>query len=327
MVGVGYQLALDDLPLIRPLLDCSRDDLVGLLGCEQWTWREDSSNRDPSFLRNRVRHEILPYLESCVDRSLRDSWVRLVQQFMVDEAHLQTEAERHLEQEGEAELSRALPASLLREAPVALRARMIMRWLRACGVPDASFTHDLIERILSLTEGERGTKLVPVDENFLVERRYADLYVVGVNQESVLFCESIPIPGEVNIPGAGLRLVVTLSQGLPVLPETGLGVWPARGTLQFSAVGRDGLKVRNWRQGDRIRPLGLGGSIKLQDLFVNQKLPRRFRGAYPVVECRGEVVWVPGYRIAEGWQVTSPTSPSLHLEIEQQPEQHVRVGN
>jgi tRNA(Ile)-lysidine synthase len=54
------------------------------------------------------------------------------------------------------------------------------------------------------------------------------------------------------------------------------------------------VTVRAWREGDRMRPAGLGGSKSLQDLFTDRKVPRALRRALPVVEARGEIVWVAG---------------------------------
>ena len=59
------------------------------------------------------------------------------------------------------------------------------------------------------------------------------------------------------------------------------------------------------------------GSRKLQDIFTDQKIPRAARARIPVVVCRGEIIWLPGYRTARGWEVQNPADKSLHLHIEQ----------
>jgi tRNA(Ile)-lysidine synthase len=80
-------------------------------------------------------------------------------------------------------------------------------------------------------------------------------------------------------------------------------------------MGHSPLYVRSWQAGDRVHPLGMEGSRKLQDLFVDQKVPRDSRDRIPIFECRGEIVWIPGYRIASGWEVRNPRSPSLHIYV------------
>ena len=74
--------------------------------------------------------------------------------------------------------------------------------------------------------------------------------------------------------------------------------------------------MRSWRAGDRIKPLGLKGSQKLQDLFVNTKVPLEQRARVPLFECAGELIWIPGYRVARGWEVKKPSSPILEIRVE-----------
>jgi tRNA(Ile)-lysidine synthase len=73
------------------------------------------------------------------------------------------------------------------------------------------------------------------------------------------------------------------------------------------------LAVRAWQPGDRMRPLGLGGSRSLQDLFTDRKVPRARRGALPVVTCGDEIAWVPGVATGERFRVTEGTVERLRL--------------
>ncbi|MBU1695142.1 MAG: tRNA lysidine(34) synthetase TilS, partial [Verrucomicrobia bacterium] len=88
---------------------------------------------------------------------------------------------------------------------------------------------------------------------------------------------------------------------------------PGDAWVDAGRVGRARLTARSWRPGDRIRPLGLNGSKKIQDLFTDLKVPKEQRARVPVIECRGEIVWVPGSRVSRDWAVRGPRAPSLHL--------------
>ena len=61
--------------------------------------------------------------------------------------------------------------------------------------------------------------------------------------------------------------------------------------------------MRSWEPGDTIQPFGFLGKQKLQDLFVNAKIPRKERSSIPLFECGGEIIWIPGYRVSSGWEV------------------------
>jgi tRNA(Ile)-lysidine synthetase-like protein len=73
------------------------------------------------------------------------------------------------------------------------------------------------------------------------------------------------------------------------------------------------FKIRSPRPGDRYSPLGLKGSVKLSDLFINGHLPAKYRPVWPVVVCGDDIVWVPGFRVADAWRVDR--TPCLKLTL------------
>ena len=72
-----------------------------------------------------------------------------------------------------------------------------------------------------------------------------------------------------------------------------------------------------WLAGDRMKPLGMNGSKKLQDIFVDARVPSETRARIPVFVCRGEIIWLPGYRVARGWEVRDPEDPAVQLHIDE----------
>ena len=124
------------------------------------------------------------------------------------------------------------------------------------------------------------------------------------------------IPGETILAGRQLRIVTSLKPGLIKDRNLRIGQFPAKASLRLP-TGADGeMVVRSWRNGDRIRPFGMTGSKKLHHVFIDAKVPIEERGTIPVFECGGEIVWIPGYRVAEGWEVTTPYAPSLQICVE-----------
>ncbi|MBV9681284.1 MAG: tRNA lysidine(34) synthetase TilS [Solirubrobacterales bacterium] len=92
-------------------------------------------------------------------------------------------------------------------------------------------------------------------------------------------------------------------------------VAPAReqGVLDRAALGSSELTVRAWRPGDRMAPLGLGGTKSLQDLFTARRVPRLERRSVPVVEARGEIAWVARVATSEHFKVTAGTREAVRL--------------
>jgi tRNA(Ile)-lysidine synthase len=126
----------------------------------------------------------------------------------------------------------------------------------------------------------------------------------------VSFLADLPIPGEVHWRDAGLVVSSRgpFPRGAPPVVEPG--------TVIVAADGITSLVVRNRRPGDRIRPVGLGGQKKLQDIFVDRKVPRRIRDQVPIVTAAdGRIVWVAGHAIDTGFAVTDRTNTVLLLEL------------
>ena len=105
-----------------------------------------------------------------------------------------------------------------------------------------------------------------------------------------------------------------------VRAELEVGVRPADGpdlaVLDRRALG-DALTVRSWREGDRMRPLGLGGSKSLQDLFTDRKVPRSLRHALPIVAAGERIAWIAGVAVSEEFVARPGSEQSAVLSAAQ----------
>lgn len=91
---------------------------------------------------------------------------------------------------------------------------------------------------------------------------------------------------------------------------------PLQASISKAKLAGRKLVVRTPRPGDRMHPYGMTGSKKLKSIFADLKIPQRQRATWPLVTCGDEIVWVPGYRIARGWELSSPQDAALHLQKE-----------
>jgi tRNA(Ile)-lysidine synthase len=113
---------------------------------------------------------------------------------------------------------------------------------------------------------------------------------------------SLPVPGRVRFGDFEIRCEI----GPPTR---------AAGVLDRAALGAE-LLVRSWRRGDRMSPIGLGGTKSLQDLFTARRVPRGRRAGIAVVESGGEIAWVAGVATSERFKVTDSTREAAHLTVE-----------
>ena len=310
--GMAPNVRIGGLHIVRPLLGVTRAQIEAWLRSKGRTWREDATNRDRRHLRNRVRLGVLPMLARELNPRIREALARTAGILRAEDEHLDAAARRASRR---CTRHDGLDAAALLRCPAPLRGRIVLEWLRASGVGEACLTHAAVDRVLAMAEDARGSRSAPLGGGRRVECAYGLLRVVQ-RTPSTPSGRTVNVPGAVMDVSSCLRLSVRRSRGFVRRAERGVGVWPAEARVHWARIAGRRLVWRPWRAGDRMRPLGAPGSAKIHDLLVNLKVPRTERRTVTVVECDGEVIWLPGHRIAEGWQVRSARSPSAALRIE-----------
>lgn len=316
-------LKLEDwnLRLIRPLLEVPRADIEAYCAAHGLQPRFDRSNLDTTYYRNRLRHELLPILETynpAIRRVLRRS-ARVIAD---DYALLRADMRRVWRQvvrteDGEAivfDLARwrALPTSLqratLREAIHRLR-----RSLR-----NINFVH--VEDALLVVHGKRAGAQATLPQGLMLTLGYDTFIVAGMDYVPPPDWPALTVPSlSLNIPGVTplpdspwrVEAAVLTRRELPAGWEDNADPWQT--FLDFDAVGGE-LTLRRRRPGDRFCPLGLDGNQKLVgDFLINSKVPRAWRDFVPIVASPQHIVWLAGWRVDERARVTETTARVLHL--------------
>ncbi len=316
--GVLPNTVLHGLRVLRPMLSIGRGEVLRYLRDRGIVWREDESNRDTGFLRNRVRHDILPVMAQALNPGVKDALARTGDILRAEDDWLNALAADILARcrlPGGDETP-ALDIVRLAAHPLAARRRVLRLWLRAAGLPEGEADFGAVGRLEELCSRPAGTREVPLGSDRLARREYGALRLVSKPGVVPAFRAALDVPGETLLLQPGLRVVVERAIGVVKPRGTRPGDLPARASLGPAAVGRKRLYIRSRRPGDRIKPFGMKGSRKLQDVFVDAKVPLVMRQSVPVVECGGEIVWVPGYRVARGWEVSHPDRPALQIAVE-----------
>ncbi|MBI2219667.1 MAG: tRNA lysidine(34) synthetase TilS [Acidobacteria bacterium] len=295
--------------VVRPLLDLGRRELHAWLEGRGGAFRVDATNADVSIPRNRIRHQVLPLLEAMapgasaiIARSARLS--------LDDEDFL---AERAIEEGGRVVLSDE--GSVVRLAAERLKAlhpavgRRVARGALARVAPGRFVGLKHVDALLEL---ESGSLDLPGARAALAQGVLELTPAAGFKPDQVNdFRYLLSIPGEARVPECGLAVSAEF-----VIGGTGTAETDRYRVHVAAPAVTDGLAVRNRRPGDRFRPLGLGGSKKLQDYFVDRKVPRSERDRVPlVVDGRDRIVWVVGHTIAEEFSLSagSDRGPEGHM--------------
>ncbi len=298
---LGLGIPRSDVALLRPLLDVSRADIEAYLRREGQAWREDPTNVSAEFLRNRVRHEVLPVLAERLNPSVSRALCRTAEILAEEERWLDglvvTAFETCVDAEGR------LFREAVDELPPALARRVVRKWLASAGLPTEKIDFSMVERVRELAGQAAGSREAGLPGPWRAIRRYGRLSVEAATSRPAPFRVGLNVAGETLLPDQGLRVIVSCATG--IVRETGNepGCLPASASLSRCAVGRRRLYLRSVQAGDRMQPYGMKGTRKLQDVLVDAKVPADWRSAVPVLECGGEIAWIPGYRIAHPFRV------------------------
>ncbi len=304
----------EDAVLIRPLLEVSRDEILGYLASRGLSCREDRTNRDTGYLRNWIRQTLLPGLRERTDGGLERRLVRLGGMLRSDHALLERQVAGAYPRviRGGA-LDRAAFLGLEPE----LRPRMVRYWLmHGLGtLRRIGFAH--VDAILQVIAGGGPHGRVSLPGSWTVVREYDSVRLVGSVDAPppVDYSYVLPLEGELPIPEAGVRVTAWCSASRE-RPE---GDFEA--AFDLSRLRRDGgqLRLRNPRPGDRLRPLGMTGHKKLKDLFIDRKVPRSRRRTLPLLLAGEEIVWVPGCARSDFAKVEPDTEAVWRVKVSQEP--------
>jgi tRNA(Ile)-lysidine synthase len=277
--------------LVRPLLGVTRGETRAYCEARGLAWCEDPANADPRFARARIRLAVLPVLHELNPAAERN--VAETALLLRDEAHvLEKAVDDALERVGRP----VAPVTALRELPPAL-ARLVLRRLAEEAVGrQAAFSRADADAVLALAE-RGGTRSLDLPGGVVAIAEYGTLRFRRSGSGTAAGATAAPESVRLPVPGR-VRFGDWEVEARPV--ERGEAAGGDEEVVAAERLG-DAVTVRAWRAGDRMRPAGLGGSKSLQDLFVDRKVPRALRAELPLVEARGEIAWVAGLCVAEGF--------------------------
>jgi len=276
---------------IRPLIEAGRDEVEAYLEEHNQPWRTDSSNFDLRFARNRLRHAVIPELESRFNPNLIQTLARTVEILEAEDGWMRTQVARWLTDHGiTQEEDFAIPAAELQFLPGGLVRRILRTSLRRSGsdLRDVSFDH--IEAVRGLLAAGKSGKFVEIPGGLQVAREFDHLVFRQAPVASTEYSYELKIPGEVHIPEVGKVFRAEIVEQ-EANDRAGQRVF-----VDAETIGPC-VKIRNWKPGDYYRPVGLPAG-KLKKLFQRARIPRGHRVRWPVIVADSTIVWVASFPVS-----------------------------
>jgi tRNA(Ile)-lysidine synthase len=327
--GMSYRSIIrtfdSEIPIVRPLLNMWREETVVYCAANGLRPHYDSTNASIDFQRNRIRHLLIPNLES-YNPKFREAILRMSQSLKGDYALLMemletawhetvTEAEEH---------SITFDASLLSSHSIGLQRNLIKHAMQTLS-PNVDVNYSTLERAVTMINSPtHASSRVDLKGGLRMFHEAGYWYVCTLDAElpfnlwpQLTEKTSLPVPTPGQVELAGGWKFNCERWGIPALAreQAKRNEDPFQAWLDVQNLSKP-LKLRMRRQGDHFVPFGLDGhSQKLSDFFVNVKMPQRARDNWPLLCAGDEIIWVPGYRPAHSYRLTESTKTILYFSI------------
>jgi len=315
---------------IRPLIEQTREGIMAFLQQNQIAFVLDVTNSDLRFLRNRIRHELMPDLIHNYNPNLVDTLNRTAAIIRSEENWLNQHSDPLFNTLAEKETASVrVSISKLLENHTVMQRRVIRTAIEHVKGNLKGITLQHIDAVLHLClKGSCGQGL-HLPDRLAIQREPNDYLLIlkrslptrsRVDSDSVetipLYSVPVPDPGAagktVTLKGLGTTLAV---ESLPL--ESISSLTSAGQHIAFLDMDKltFPMFLRNTLPGDRLMPLGMQGTQKVKDFFINNKIPREIRRKTPVLVSKDTIVWIVGHRIDERVKITQQTRNVLKIEL------------
>ncbi|MGI6538405.1 MAG: tRNA lysidine(34) synthetase TilS [Caldicoprobacterales bacterium] len=323
MQGLTGIPPVDQRRLIRPLIEVTRQEITDYLRRHNLSYREDASNEDIVYTRNRIRNQLMPYLAREFNPDIVESLTRMAdilreeENFLADYVKKVYHNKVHIFKDlikinlqDFTDLHTAVQKRLIRSIILQLRGSL------------TNVANHHVEAVLELAEGGRTGSETGIpgtawgEPRLEVEVSYGFLIFRKENKEKkntdIDFMEPLSIPGKVSIKALGQTIRAEKwdrNWGLAHSPEC----------IYINADRiKGGLWLRFRRDGDRFKPFGMSGTKKLKDFFIDRKVPAARRMQIPLLVDEESIIWVVGFQISEDYKITDATENIVRIYIENQ---------
>jgi tRNA(Ile)-lysidine synthase len=312
--------------VIRPLIELKRYELIDFLNKNGIKYVSDTSNRDIKYIRNRIRHNLIPLLQTSYNPKIIDTLNRLASIVSSEEEWMEgvilLAFKKTVLSIGNNNVTLSVPR--LCDEHLAVQRRIIRKAIATIkgDLRRIRFSH--IDSATGLLESRSAYGNLDFPDRIRIQRSgdilmvtrqknaLRDLEVKFARAPTIAFTYKIEKPGSIFIEEIGVHLTFT-EMGIKDLPdlsrvgqETAFFDWDS---ISFPLV------LRNFQPGDRFKPLGVMGTQKVKKYFIDKKVSKAERVKCAILLSQGKIIWLVGYRIDETVKVIPSTRKVLKVEL------------
>jgi tRNA(Ile)-lysidine synthase len=320
LTGLAGILPVTSEGIVRPLLEIDRTEIEAWLRARGIAWREDLTNQDRTFARNRLRHEILPLLRDSFNPQLDDALSNLATIARDEEAYWDSEL-ASAQPPAPGPQPQVIAVAELARVPPALARRRVRRAVALAKGDHGSIDFPHVERVLQMAQSPDGHDRFQAP-GLDICRSFDLIRLAPVGEgpdEAPSFSLAISIPGSVELPGTCTRITLQVLEKAAA-PRPCATVVSELDWQRFrGGRGAPSLELRNWRPGDQYRRVGESKPEKIKFFFQEARVPLWERGNWPIITYNGIIVWAGRFGAAAEY-ATGPETRSVLQVVLTQPQ-------
>lgn len=302
----------DDI-YIRPLIETSRAEVEEYLQSLNIIPRWDSSNLSTEYERNKIRHELIPLLESNYSPNIKHILQQTADILREENDFLTEQIRQAMGECIHHQDSRSIDISIpdLKKHHIALQRRILRLVIESLLGDLNRYNFNHLVALMDLIDNNTG-KTISLPRGIIAERIYDKIIISleSFQQPSEPFDYIIDVPDEIEIPDLGLSVRTVLSKS----DYMAYSKDKFQKTFDYDKI-KGNLHLRSRRNGDRFQPLGVSGTKKLKDFFIDEKVPRSQRDNVPILTDGNNILWIVGYQIDDRFKVTTQTKTELNVTV------------
>ncbi len=309
MTGLSGMQYRNQRGYCRPMLGLSRAQIERYLTERGLHWREDVSNQDTTFLRNRIRHELLPLLEQ-YNPAIRQT-LNTTASIIAEENALLDKLAKGVYEDSWRRDDNVIACSIteFKANHLAMQRRVLRHAFKQLAGNLDGFSLEHTEAILQLLDSPHPNAKISLPQNLIAAREYDRIQLRFRTEPTPdAFDEiTIKVPGCYPLPSGG-SLEITICSSLPDFKNLPANI----ACFDLDKAPLPWL-VRTFRPGDRITPLGMSGRKKVKDVFIDKKIPLSRRKHIPILVSGGELIWIAGVCASELYRIDNQSNTLVQV--------------
>jgi tRNA(Ile)-lysidine synthase len=312
--GLKGILPMRDGKFIRPLIEVSRSEIIDFLSEAGISYCQDSSNESNIYLRNKIRFELIPYLQDKFNPKIEENLAQMAEILRQDDDYIRNSVQEAMEStyiQNQPNGGISLNIEYVMGLAPAIRSRLFKKILESLSPEKNGFSFINIKALEGLTQVTGSGKRISLPFGIEAKREYDNLILTRDNTglKQVDYEYPVNIPGIIHVKEINRTISIEKIFRDKMDLQSKNKVYLDLDKIQQPVI------LRNRRDGDRFQPLGMKGRQKIKSLFINQKILRDKRNEIMLLVDQSSVIWIENMHLSDRVKISPQTINILSLEI------------